>query len=128
MSKKIMVVDDEPDIIFSVKTALEETEGEYEIISAGNGEDCIDLLENNHIPDLILLDIMMPEMSGWILYYHIKDNPSWGKIPVVFLTARSDKTSERTGRSLGDDFIKKPFDGEYLKNRINKILEKRQIS
>lgn len=128
MSKKIMVVDDEPDIIFTVKTVLEETEGEYEIISAGSGEECIELLENNRIPDLILLDIMMPEMSGWVLYYHIRDNPSWEKIPVVFLTARADKTSERTGKSLGDDFIKKPFDGEDLKNRINKVLEKRQVA
>lgn len=128
MSKKIMVVDDEPDIIFTVKTALEEAEEKYEIISAGSGEECLELLENNRIPDLILLDIMMPEMSGWVLYYHIKDNPSWEKIPVVFLTARADKTSERTGKSLGDDFIKKPFDGEDLKNRINKVLEKRQVA
>ena len=128
MSKKIMVVDDEPDIIFTVKTALEEAEEKYEIISAGSGEECLELLENNRIPDLILLDIMMPEMSGWVLYYHIKDNPSWEKIPVVFLTARADKTSERTGKSLGDDFIKNPFDGEDLKNRINKVLEKRQVA
>ena len=123
MVKKIMIVDDEPDIIFTVKMVLEEDNGEYEVISAKSGEECLGILEENKIPDLILLDVMMPEMSGWILYYHIKDNPSWKNIPIVFLTAKSDKVSEKTGRSLGDDFIKKPFDGTDLKNRINKVLE-----
>ena len=123
MVKKIMIVDDEPDIIFTVKMVLEEDSGEYEVISAKSGEECLGILEENKIPDLILLDVMMPEMSGWILYYHIKDNPSWKNIPIVFLTAKSDKVSEKTGRSLGDDFIKKPFDGADLKNRINKVLE-----
>jgi len=63
--KKITMVDDEEDQIFGIKMALEELYGnEYELIPAKGGMKCIELLKNNEIPDLILLDIMMPEMSG----------------------------------------------------------------
>ena len=96
--KKIMMVDDEEDQIFGIKMALEELYGnEYELIPAKGGMKCIELLKNNEIPDLILLDIMMPEMSGWELFDKLKDNPSWGKIPIVFLTARTDRIAENAG-------------------------------
>jgi len=128
MAKKVMVVDDEQDMIFIVKAVLEEIEGEFEVMAAKSGEECLSQLENNPVPDLILLDVMMPEMSGWILYYQIKDNPSWENIPIVFLTARIDKKTVETGTALGDDFIKKPFDGEDLKRRINTLIKKREES
>jgi len=123
--KKIMCVDDEEDQIFGIKTALEHTGGdEYEVIPAHSGTECFKLLKNNEIPDLILLDIMMPEMSGWQVFDKLKENPSWKDIPIVFLTARTDEIAENAGSFLGDDFIEKPVDAKELKNRIDKVLKK----
>ena len=121
--KKIMVVDDNPDIILSIKSGLEVVASDYEIIGAESGEKCLELLESQ-TPDLILLDIMMPEMSGWETFDKLKGNASWGKIPVVFLTARTDRVAKNAGGFLGDDYIEKPFDADYLKGRIDKILKK----
>ena len=64
-----MIVDDEPDQISIIKKLLD---GEYEFIGANNGKQCFELLESGQIPDLILLDIMMPEMSGWTVYDRMK--------------------------------------------------------
>jgi len=125
--KKIMLVDDEKDQVFGIKTALEDKYGdEFEVIPANNGAECFELLKNNELPDLILLDIMMPEMSGWEVFDTLRDNPSWEKIPIVFLTARTDRIAENAGDFLGDDYIEKPVDTEELKNRIDKVLEKGQ--
>ena len=121
--KKIMVVDDEPDQIYAIKKSLEKADGTYEIIPANSGAQCLEFLEKNQIPDLILLDIMMPEMSGWIVFDKLKDNATWEKIPIIFLTARSDKIAEKAGGFLGNDFIEKPFDTKDLKSRIDKVLK-----
>ncbi len=123
--KRIMMVDDEEDQTFGIKIVLENSYGdEYEVIPAHNGAECFELLKNNEIPDLILLDIMMPEMSGWRVFDKLKDNPLWKDIPVIFLTARTDEIAERAGGFLGNDFIEKPVNAEELKNRIDKILKK----
>ena len=121
--KKIMVVDDEPDQVYAIKKSLEKAGGTYEIIPANSGAQCLEFLEKNQIPDLILLDIMMPEMSGWIVFDKLRDNAMWEKIPIIFLTARTDKITENAGRFLGDDFIEKPFDTKELNSRIDKVLK-----
>ena len=123
MVKKIMVVDDNPDIILSIKSGLEVVTGDYEIIGAESGEKCLELLETE-TPDLILLDIMMPEMSGWETFDKLKGNASWGKIPVVFLTARTDRIAKNAGGFLGDDYIEKPFEIAELKRRIDEITNR----
>ena len=126
--KKILLVDDEHDQIFGIKTALEETyQGEYEVIPAETGEKCINLLTQGTAPDLILLDIMMPEMSGWETFDKLKGNESWGKIPVVFLTARTDRIAKNAGGFLGDDYIEKPFEITELKRRIDEITNRKNI-
>ena len=125
--KKILLVDDEQDQIFGIKTALENTyQGEFKIIAAENGEKCLNYLEDGQNPDIILLDIMMPEMSGWEVYDKIRDNPDWNHIPIVFLTARTDRIAENAGDFLGDDYIEKPIEIDQLRKRINTILEKKQ--
>lgn len=124
MKKKIMVVDDEPDVVFAVEFNLKKFNEDYEIIRAESGKKCLEFLENDEIPDLILLDIMMPEMSGWETYNKIKENPAWESIPIVFLTARVDRTAEHAGSFLGEDYIEKPYDPEDLKRRIAKVLQK----
>lgn len=119
-----MIVDDDPSQIFTVEEILKEAEGKYKLISANSGRDCLQLLKNKKIPDLILLDIMMPEMSGWEVFNRLKENPSWKNIPVVFFTARTDRSVENADRFLGADYIEKPYTGEDLKNRIDNVLKK----
>ncbi len=123
MVKKIMIVDDNPDIILSIKSGLEVVAGDYKIIGAESGEKCLELLKTE-TPDLILLDIMMPEMSGWETFDKLKGNASWGKIPVVFLTARTDRVAKNAGGFLGDDYIEKPFEIAELKRRIDEITNR----
>ena len=92
-------------------------------MSVGSGEQCLEMLENNQIPDLIILDIMMPGMNGWEVFNRLKQNPIWMKISVVFLTARTDPVAENAGHFLAEDYIEKPFDIYDLKSRIDKVLE-----
>jgi DNA-binding response OmpR family regulator len=123
--KKIMLVDDEQDQIFSVKTGFEqEYAKEYEIIPAESGKKCFELLEKNVKPDLILLDIMMPDMDGWEVFDKLKANQSWKNIPIIFLTARSDGLATNAGIMIADDYIEKPIDINELKTRIDNVLNK----
>jgi len=125
MTKTIIVVDDEPSVTISVKTGLDDLDAGYNVICAESAEACFELLDSGPLPDLILLDIMMPGMSGWETYNKIKENPSWEKIPIVFLTARVDRTAENAGSFLGEDYIEKPYDPEDLKRRVDKVLSSR---
>ena len=76
------------------------------------------------IPDLVLLDIMMPEINGWDVAAKIKENPKWSDIPIVFLTVKGDTMSIGMGGIVAEDYITKPFDIVDLKNRVERILNK----
>ena len=121
--KRIMVVDDDADVRKIIKKALEFFNPDCRVICAESGNKCYEMLKENNIPDLILLDIMMPGMSGWMLVDRIRENPNWRNIAVVFLTGRNDQFAERFGKELGIDFIKKPFDLIDLKIRVEKALK-----
>ncbi len=123
MKKKIMVVDDEPDQIFTAKMILEDLSNEYEVIGVSSGSKCIELLKNNQIPDIIFLDIMMPGMNGWDVAAEIKKNPKWKKIPLVFLTAKTDSLSATFGKIVSEEYILKPFEINDLKKSIDKFLD-----
>lgn len=123
MNKVIMVVDDEPDILLTVGQMLEMSG--YQVIKAKDGIECInklnELLTN---PDLLLLDIMMPDLSGWDIAARIKENLAWKNIPIIFLTAKGDTMSIGMGNLAAEDYIVKPFDIKDLKKRIEKIIKK----
>jgi CheY-like chemotaxis protein len=122
--KKIMIVDDEKDQIFSVKTGFETAfPKKYEIIGADSGKKCFKLLEKNIIPDLILLDIMMPEMDGWEVFDKLRASQKYKNIPVIFLTARSDALASDAGKMIAEDYIEKPIDIDELKDRIDNVLK-----
>ena len=121
MRRKIMVVDDEPDILFTVGQMLELSG--YEVIKAVDGKECLEKL-SEHTPDLVLLDIMMPEMSGWDVAAKIKENPSWNNIPIIFLTAKGDTMSVGMGGLASEDYIVKPFNVKDLKNRVEQVLNR----
>jgi len=120
--KKIMIVDDEPGVTYTVKYGLESLDSQYEVTCVDNGKRCIELLEQNQIPDLILLDIMLPGMNGWAIYKTIKEHPSWKDIPIVLLTDRNDAIAKNSGSFLANDFINKPFKIPELKIRIERLL------
>ncbi len=120
--KTILVVDDNPDVINSLKIGLENSIEEYCVLGAENGQKCLELLKETHKPDIILLDIMMPQMSGWEVFDRIKKDPSLNCIPIIFLTARTDRVAKNAGSFLGDDYIEKPFEIDDLKKRIEIIF------
>jgi len=119
-----MVVDDDPDIIYSIREGLYT---EYEILCAESGKQCLKILETE-IPDIILLDIMMPYMSGWETFDRIRKNTSLRNVPVVFITARTDKNAKESGSFLGDDYLEKPFAINDLKSIIDKILRNKKTN
>jgi CheY-like chemotaxis protein len=126
MVKTIMIVDDLPELTYTVKCGLENLDPDYNVIRVESGEKCLELLEKNEIPDLILLDIMMPDMNGWEVHRRIQERPQWRNIPIVFLTAVEDETSKITGSVIGEGYIEKPFEILDLKEKIDEVLKKKK--
>ncbi|MCM1125589.1 MAG: diguanylate cyclase [Lachnospiraceae bacterium] len=118
--KQILMVDD---VTTNLKCAVEVLKGDYEISTAKSGRQAF-LLLKEFTPDLILLDINMPEMNGYEVMEKLKDNPDTKDIPIIFLTAETDRESEIKGLKMGAmDFIRKPFEPEIMRSRIDKILQ-----
>lgn len=122
--KRILIVDDDPNVR-SVLEALFEVKG-YEIDHAGDGEEGLQKVKQN-IPDIIILDGMMPKKSGFQLAYELKNHHEYEAIPIVMLTA-VDKVSAKSEKywrekSRADLYIAKPFDYTMLVNTVEKILK-----
>jgi putative two-component system response regulator len=117
--KKIFLVDDNPTNLTAGKSILK---GSYKVYTVPSAKAMFDLLEDLR-PDLILLDIEMPEMDGYEAIAVLKSDPTFANIPVIFLTARADAGSEAHGLALGAvDYIYKPFLEPHLMERIGKVL------
>lgn len=109
MNKKatILIVDDEP---LNIKTIADQLKSEYDVLVATSGEIALSLLDKSIRPDLILLDVVMPEMDGYETCRHLKNDTRLSKVPIIFLTAKDADEDEALGLSLGAvDFLKKPF-------------------
>ncbi len=120
----IMVVDDNPDIVTIVKTILE-IKG-YGVQSASNGLEVFNLLLEQK-PDLILLDIMMPQMDGLEVLTQLKGDPGTASIPVILLTAKVHYEDVLRGYKMGADcYIAKPFTSPQLLTGINNLLRRDQ--
>ena len=120
-SFSILIVDDEPKNIQLLGSLLEEHN--YEIEFAMNGKECLEWL-NRKLFDLVLLDIMMPEMDGYEACEKMKSDPAKKHIPVIFLTAKSETDDIVKAFEVGcSDFITKPFKAPELLARIKKELE-----
>ncbi len=116
---KILLVDDEPDILEFLKYNLEPED--FEVLTSTNGKDALKKILLK--PDLIILDIMMPEMDGFELYQQIKSDKNFRYIPIIFLTAKSGETNEIKGLDLGaSDYIQKPISPKKLIARIKSTL------
>ncbi|MFV0516260.1 MAG: HD domain-containing phosphohydrolase [Aminipila sp.] len=120
MQNIILIVDDSKS---NIKMAQAILETEYRVAAALSGEKALKFLEKT-IPDLILLDINMPELSGFQVMEKLKNNEKWCNIPVIFLTADAEPQVEAECFKIGAiDFIRKPFVPEVIKNRIKRTLE-----
>ena len=118
--KTIMVVDDNPDIVGIVKSIL--VHRGYAVECAYSGQEVLNRLEEQK-PDLIILDIMMPEMDGFEVLTRLKANPDTTSIPVILLTAKSQYDDALLGYQRGTDYYtSKPFTGTQLVNGVNLML------
>ena len=114
--KRILVVDDTKDVLQVVSRRLQSWG--YDALTADSGEEGLRVAEEQ-VPDLILLDIMMPKLKGREVCARLKANPKTQRIPVIFLTALGLADHVKAGMDLGaDDYIVKPFEPAELKDRI----------
>src|SRR5690606_18412438 len=120
--KKALVIEDNDDIRESTAEVL--TLAGYETFTAANGKIGVELAVKS-LPDVILCDIMMPELDGYGVLYLLQKNPQTARIPFIFMTAKAERTDMRKGMEMGaDDYITKPFDDVELFNAIESRLRK----
>lgn len=123
---KVLIVDDEPDILEFLDYNL--SRNGFDTIQASNGMDAIKLADQEE-PDLILLDIMMPDMDGVETCYELRKNPKLKETIIAFLTARSEEYSEIAGLEAGaDDYIQKPIRPRLLLSRIKALMRRKESS
>ncbi len=117
--KKVLIVDDEPDTLELVKLVLES--GGFGTMLAASGMEALAQIERTK-PDLVLLDIMMPDMDGWDVFRKIKEKDS--KIPIAILTAKAQNIDRLLGLHVlkADDYITKPFGKNELINKVRKLV------
>lgn len=118
--KRILMVDD---VTTNLKCAAEVLKDSYEVTTAKSGKAAL-LILREMVPDVILLDINMPEMNGFEVMEKLKEDFATSDIPVIFLTAEADQENETKGLEMGaKDFIRKPFDPDAMKDRIDQVLQ-----
>jgi len=119
---KIMVVDDEPEMVKLIKILYDLNK--HEILEADSGQSCLEMLEKGEIADLILLDIVMPKINGYDVCKKIKCDNRFKKIPVVMFSALAqEKNIEEGFRAGAYEYITKPFDPYELKEKVDGILD-----
>ena len=124
MPKNVLVVDDEPNIVLSIKFLL--TQECYEVRTASSGEEALQALAER-VPDLILLDVMMPRPDGYEVCQQIRATPEWKDIPVIMLTAKTRDIEKEKGFAMGaDDYITKPFATKELVARVQALLKEKK--
>lgn len=121
-TKKILIIDDEPSVIAILKTRLEAIG--YEVVEAIDGEEALHQTEKE-MPDLIILDIMLPKIEGFKICRILKYDDRFKKIPIIMLTAKGQEKDRKLGYEVGaDKYINKPYEAEELINEIDKLINK----
>ena len=120
MRKKVLIADDEPNIVTALEFLLERNG--YEVYIARNGDAALKLVEQ-HRPDLVLLDVMMPVKSGFEVCQRMRERADWRDIKIIMLTAKGRDVEISKGMSIGaDSYITKPFSTQELVAKINGLL------
>jgi len=122
-NQKILIVDDELDLLNLVKTRLE-FHG-YQVLYLNSGKDAVKTVQEKK-PDLVILDIMIPDKNGYDICYELKNNANTTSIPVILFTAKPEWKKEmgELGKFVkADDYISKPFESQVLLEKIKKLLK-----
>jgi two-component system alkaline phosphatase synthesis response regulator PhoP len=121
MPKRILVVDDEPNILIPIQFLMQQNG--YDVTVVSNGKDALEAMERCRA-DLILLDIMMPMLDGFEVCQKIREKPEWQDVKIVLVTAMGREANIEKGLSLGADaYVLKPFSNAEIVDKVNKLLE-----
>ncbi len=121
LSASVLVADDDPNIVLSLEFLMKRAG--YRVRVARDGDAVLAALQQE-IPDLVLLDLMMPRRSGYEVCHVIRGTPAWCHVRVVMLTAKSQAVERAKGLALGaDDYITKPFSTRDMVSRVKRLLE-----
>jgi DNA-binding response OmpR family regulator len=120
MTRKVLIADDEQNIVISLEFLLKR-EG-FEVLVAGDGEAALQMVAEHH-PDLVLLDVMMPKRNGYEVCQRMRERPEWRAIKIIMLSAKGRAVEVSKGVSLGADlYVTKPFSNAELVAQINALL------
>jgi len=120
MSKRVLIADDEPNIVMSLEFLMQRAG--YQVQVAGNGEDALRMATDGH-PDLMLLDVMLPKMSGYEVCQKVRADPGCGNVRIIMLTAKGRDTEVAKGLAIGADaYVTKPFSTKDLLAQVKQIL------
>lgn len=124
MSKKILIVDDEPNIVLALEFLMRKNG--FEVFIARNGNEAMHGIKT-HLPDLVVLDIMMPDVDGYEVCQYIKNHLEFEDCKVIFLSAKSKKEDIEKGYDLGADlYLAKPFSTKNLLKSVQELLDTKQ--
>ena len=124
INKKVVYIEDEPEMIDLVRLIL--SRKGYEVIGANSGREGLDAIRQK-LPDLVLLDLMMPDMDGWDVYQQMKSVEATRDIPVIVITAKAQSIDKVLGLHIAkvDDYISKPFSPQDLVESVEKVIGQR---
>jgi DNA-binding response OmpR family regulator len=122
---RLIYIEDEAEMIDLVRLILRRRG--YEVIGASGGREGLDLVQKEH-PDMVLLDLMMPDMDGWDVYQQMKSDELTKDIPVIVITAKAQNIDKVLGLHIAkvDDYISKPFSPQELVESVERILNRQQ--
>lgn len=121
---KVLVVDDEPNIVLSLEFLMEQAG--FEVVTAEDGEQALARV-NDSQPDLLLLDISLPGISGFDVLERLRGEPTTAQLPIIMLTAHGRDVEREKGMALGaDDYITKPFSTQSLVEKVKALLSEEQ--
>jgi DNA-binding response OmpR family regulator len=120
--RRVVYIEDEPEMVDLVRLILRRKQ--YEVFGAGGGREGLDTVRKI-LPDVILLDLMMPDMDGWEVYQQLKADEATRAIPVIVVTAKAQSIDKVLGLHIAkvDDYISKPFSPKELVDSLQKVLE-----
>jgi DNA-binding response OmpR family regulator len=126
LTQRILVVDDDHEIVRVVRAYLEQAG--FQVFTAYDGATALHTIRHEH-PDLVVLDVMLPDQDGWAITRQVRGEPKLAALPIILLTARADDVDKIIGLELGaDDYIAKPFNPREVVARVRSLLRRSQFS
>ncbi len=117
---KVLVVDDEPNIVLSIEFLMQQAG--FDVVTAEDGESALESVAETP-PDLILLDISLPGISGFDVLEQLRNDPRHARLPIIMLTAHGREVEKEKGLALGaDDYVTKPFSTQALVEKVKSLL------